>query len=165
MAKNILSKEDFVYMVMEEQNTKKELGVKLEKINDNDFNEILTEILLQYGEVKEKVKSTVKQTVNNLTKSVKEKESKKVVKEVQPKKTEIIKETVNDTTKSIKEKELKKVGQEVNTKVKNTVVKIEGKTISKVEKLKPETKKTIESNIKTKEIRRRDGLMQLAFDF
>lgn len=133
MAKKVLSKEEFVYMVMEEQKMKKELGIKLEKIDDNEFNELLAEIWLEYGEIKKKVKNTVKKVVNKESKQ----EITKVVNEVKEKVVSAIEE-VSTKTETVKEK-----------------------VITKVE----EIKKKEEPVYKTKEVRRKDGLMQIAFDF
>lgn len=137
MEKRVLSKEEFVYMVMEEQKMKKELGIELTKIDDNEFNELLAEIWLEYGEVKKKVKKTVKKAV---TKEAK-KEIKKVVNDVKEKVASAI-EDVSSKTEEVKEK-----------------------VITKVEEIKSETKKKEETIYKTKDIRRKDGFMQLAFDF
>lgn len=170
MGGNILTKEIFVDLVMREQERKKESGIKLEKIDDNVFYNFLTDILLEFGadSKKETPKTTVKETKKKVTKKqeivieqiVVSNESKKDLK------TDLANDIVFDAevVKVIKkEKRTKRSKKVQKIEVAKVFEDVKTKGIDTITKVKKE--KVIEPVFKTKEIPRKDGLMQLAFDF
>ena len=54
MAFNVLSKEEFVYKVMESQKARKELGMKLQTISDSEFDQIMSNLWLELRQTNEK---------------------------------------------------------------------------------------------------------------
>lgn len=158
MGGNILTKENFVELVMKEQERKKESGIKLTKMDDTSFYNLLTEVLLEFGG--ETKKETPKSTEVKETKKRVRKQNKIIVEQIVVDKDDSKTNSENDIVFG---SEVVKVIETTKKKTKK-VQKIETKVVKEV-KTKVKKEKDTEIVFKTKDIPRKDGLMQIAFDF
>lgn len=119
MGGNILTKEIFVELVIKEQERKKESGLKLEKIDDTSFYNLLTDVLLEMGEgsKKETPKSTEVKETKKKTKKVQKIEITKVVEDVKTK-------VIDNVTKVKKEKAIEPVFKTKDVVTKNGLIQL-----------------------------------------
>lgn len=189
MGGNILTKENFVELVMKEQERKKESGIKLTKMDDTSFYNLLTDVLLEFGgdTKKEKPKVTKKTTkrvakketkadkevlnnevISNKEKVTEVKTTKKVIVE-EPKivipDNEVLQKAKKEAEiTETKEQEVVKPVANKETEETKEVIKAQPKVVEEVV-IKSEKLKEEKPVFKTKDIPRKDGLMQIAFDF